>query len=281
MAGPSVRRTLLTVAYVGAAVVALVFLLLPIVAIFAHTSPAELVEQLGNPVVQDAFVVSLKTSLIAQTLILLFGTPAAFLLASRRFRGHSLAVTLVELPLVLPPAVAGIGLLAAFGRLGLLGSSLDAFGISLPFTQSAVTVAVAYVASPLYIRQAIAAFEATDPNLAAASRTLGASPARTFFRVLLPLARGGLIAGLALSFARGLGEFGATIMFAGSLQRVTETLPLAIYAEFSRNFDATLAMSGVLVLVSVVMLVGLRVGLSWQGSSSNRSAFLFGPSTSA
>ena len=111
-----------------------------------------------------------------------------------------------------------------------------------------MTIAVAYVASPLYIRQAIAAFEATDPNLTAASRTLGAGPTRTFFRVVLPLARGGLIAGLALSFARGLGEFGATIMFAGSLQHVTQTLPLAIYAEFDQNFDATLAMSGVLVL---------------------------------
>src|SRR5262249_46663691 len=160
--------------------------------------------------------------------ILLFGTPTAYLLATRRFPGHALAVTLVELPLVLPPAVAGVGLLVAFGRVGLLGSSLRALGVTLPFTQSAVTVAVAYVASPLYIRQAIAAFEATDPNLAAASRTLGAGPGRTFFRIVLPLARGGLIAGLALSFARGLGEFGATIMFAGSLQRVTETLPLAI-----------------------------------------------------
>ena len=276
----SVRRTLLGVAYVGAAVVAMVFLLLPILAIFARTSPAELVEQLGNPVVQDAFVVSLKTSLIAQTLILLFGTPAAFLLASRRFRGHSLAITLVELPLVLPPAVAGIGLLAAFGRLGLLGSSLDAFGISLPFTQTAVTVAVAYVASPLYIRQAIAAFEATDPDLAAASRTLGASPLRTFFRVILPLARGGLIAGLALSFARGLGEFGATIMFAGSLQGVTQTVPLAIYAQFDQDFDATLAMSAVLVLFSVALLTALHAGLTWQRSESTRSPSLFGLSGS-
>ena len=281
MAGPSVRRTLLTVAYVTAAVVAMVFLLLPIVAIFAHTSPAELVEQLGNPVVRDAFAVSIKTSLIAQALILVFGTPAAFLLASRRFPGHSLAITLVELPLVLPPAVAGIGLLAAFGRLGLLGSRLDAFGISLPFPQSAVTVAVAYVASPLYIRQAIAAFEATDPNLAAASRTLGASPARTFFRVILPLARGGLIAGLALSFARGLGEFGATIMFAGSLQGVTQTVPLAIYAEFDQDFDATLAMSAVLVLFSVVLLAALHAGLSWQRSESTRSPSLFGLSGSS
>ncbi len=280
MAGPDVRRTLLGVAYVGAAVVAMVFLLLPIVAIFAHTSPAELVEQLGNPIVRDAFVVSLKTSLIAQVLILVFGTPTAFLLASRRFRGHAFAVTLVELPLVLPPAVAGIGLLAAFGRLGLLGSSLDAFGISLPFTQSAVTVAVAYVASPLYIRQAIAAFEATDPDLAAASRTLGASPLRTFFRVILPLARGGLIAGLALSFARGLGEFGATIMFAGSLQGVTQTVPLAIYAQFDQDFDATLAMSAVLVLFSVALLTALHAGLTWQRSESTTSPSLFGLSGS-
>jgi molybdate transport system permease protein len=275
------RQTVLAVAYVGAALVAFAFLLLPIVAIFAHTSPVELVEQLSNPVVKDAFVVSLKTSIVAQALILVFGTPAAFLLTSRRFPGHALAVTLVELPLVLPPAVAGIALLAAFGRLGLLGSSLDAFGISLPFTQSAVTIAVAYVASPLYIRQAIAAFEATDPDLAAASRTLGASPARTFFRVVLPLARGGLIAGLALSFARGLGEFGATIMFAGSLQRVTQTLPLAIYAEFDRNFDATLAMSGVLVLVSIVLLAALRAGLTWQRSASTGSPSLFGLSGSS
>jgi molybdate transport system permease protein len=272
---------LLVVAYVLAACLALVFLLLPIVAIFAHTSPGRLVDQLSSPVVEDAFVVSIKTSLLAQLLILAFGTPAAFLLASRRFRGHSLAVTLVELPLVLPPAVAGIGLLAAFGRVGLLGSGLDALGVSLPFTQSAVTIAVAYVASPLYVRQAIAAFEATDPDLTAASRTLGASPARTFFRVALPLARAGLIAGLALSFARGLGEFGATIMFAGSLQRVTQTLPLAIYAEFDRNFDATLAMSGVLVLFSIVLLAGLRMGLTWQRSDSTRSPSLYGLSRSA
>jgi len=276
-----VTRTLLVVAYVLAACVALVFLLLPIVAIFAHTSPSRLVGQLSNPVVEDAFVVSLKTSLLAQLLIVVFGTPAAFLLASRRFPGHSLALTLVELPLVLPPAVAGIGLLAAFGRVGLLGSSLDALGVSLPFTQSAVTIAVAFVASPLYVRQAIAAFEATDADLEAASRTLGAGPVRTFFRIILPLARAGLIAGLALSFARGLGEFGATIMFAGSLQRVTQTLPLAIYAEFDRNFDATLAMSGALVLFSIVLLAGLRIGLTWQRSDSTRSPSLFGISRSA
>jgi molybdate transport system permease protein len=275
-----VRSTALTVASLLAAFIALAFLALPVIAIFAHTSPGELIDQLSNPVVKDAFIVSLKTSLIAQALILLLGTPAAYVLASRRFQGRGLALLLVELPLVLPPAVAGIGLLAAFGRAGLLGSSLQAFGITIPFTQTAVVLAVAFVASPLYMRTAIAAFEATDPNLAAASRTLGAGPGRTFFRIILPLARAGLAAGLALSFARGLGEFGATIMFAGSLQRVTQTLPLAIYAEFDRNFNATLAMSGVLVLLSVVLLVGLRIGLSWQRSTSTTSQSLFGLSTS-
>jgi molybdate transport system permease protein len=276
-----VLRKALAVAWVAVALVTFAFLLLPIVAIFVHTAPGSLVDQLSNPVVTDAFRVSLKTSVVAMVLIVLFGTPTAYLLATRRFPGHTFAVTLVELPLVLPPAVAGVGLLVAFGRYGLLGSALDFFGVSLPFTQAAVTVAVAYVASPLYVRQAIAAFEATDPALAAASRTLGAGPLRTFFRVVLPLARGGLIAGLALAFARGLGEFGATIMFAGSLQKVTQTLPLAIYAEFDQNFDATLAMGGVLVLISVVLLFTLRIALSWQRSPSNRSASLFGLSTSS
>ena len=274
------RHTFLAGLVFATSFVALAFLALPVIAIFTHVPPGKLIDQLSNPVVTDALVVSVKTTLAAQLLVLVFGTPAAWVLASRHFRGRSVLVTLVELPLVLPPAVAGIGLLVAFGHVGLLGSTLDVFGISLPFTQSAVTVAVAYVASPLYIRQAIAAFEATDPNLTAASRTLGASPLRTFFRVVLPLARGGLIAGLALSFARGLGEFGATIMFAGSLQHVTQTLPLAIYAEFDQNLDATLAMSGVLVLISIVLLLGLRIGLTWQASPSKISSFLFGPSAS-
>jgi molybdate transport system permease protein len=267
--------------FVAVAVLTLAFLLLPIVGIFVHSSPGKVLGQLSNPVVKDAFVVTVKTSLIAQALILLFGTPTAYLLATQRFPGRSFAITLVELPLVLPPAVAGVGLLAALGRSGLLGSSLNALGIELPFTQTAVTIAVAYVASPLYIRQAIASFEATDPNLTAASRTLGAGPVRTFFRVVLPLARGGLIAGLALSFARGLGEFGATIMFAGSLRGVTQTLPLAIYAEFDINFDTTLAMGGVLVLISALLLLTLRIGLSWQRSPSSSSPSLFGLSSSA
>jgi molybdate transport system permease protein len=261
-----VRRAILAAGFFVAALIALGFLLLPIVAIFAHTSPGNLVSQLSNPVVTDALVVSFRTIAIAQALVVLFGTPTAYLLATRRFPGRSLLVTLVELPLVLPPAVAGLGLLAAFGRTGLLGSSLDAFGISIPFTQTAVVLAVAFVASPLYVRQGIAAFEAVDPNMVAASRTLGADSTRTFFRVVMPLARGGLAAGFALALARGLGEFGATIMFAGSLQGVTQTLPLAIYAEFDRNFDATLAMGALLVVISAALLLALKLSVLWQAS---------------
>jgi molybdate transport system permease protein len=265
-------RVAFVVGTFAATFVGLSFLLLPIVAIFVHVSPGTLFAQFGNPVVTDALFVSAKTTVLAQLLVLLVGTPTAYLLASRRFRGRAVLVTLVELPLVLPPAVAGIGLLAAFGRAGLLHTSL-------PFTQAAVTVAVAFVSGPLYVRAAIAAFESVDPNLVDASRTLGAGPARTFFRVVLPLARVGLAAGEALAFARGLGEFGATIMFAGSLQRVTQTLPLAIYAQFATDFDVTLAISGLLVLISAAILVTLKLATAWT-PSLQRSAFRFAPSTS-
>jgi molybdate transport system permease protein len=261
----------------AAAAVALAFLLIPIVAVFARVSPGRLVAQLSRPVVTDALVLSLKTSALAQALVLLLGTPAAYLLATRRFRGRSLAVVLVELPLVLPPAVAGIGLIAACGRFGLLGGTLNAFGVRLGLTQAAVVIAVAYVASPLYVRQAIATFESVDRNLVAASRTLGAGPVRTFFRVVFPLARRGLAAGEALSFARGLGEFGATIMFAGNLQGVTQTLPLLIYTEFDQDFTTALAVSALLVVVSGALLVALRLTLQWQ-PSTRTSRFLFAPS---
>ena len=254
-----IRRVVVWAAALGA----LVFLALPIVAIFARLS----LGHLSSSIVTDAIVVSLKTTFAAQALVLAFGTPTAYLLATNRFRGRSLVVTLVELPIVLPPAVAGIGLLAAFGRMGLLHTGL-------PFTQAAVIVAIAFVSGPLYVRQAIAAFEAVDDTLVAASRTLGAGPVKTFFRVILPLARGGLGAGEALAFARGLGEFGATIMFAGSLRGVTQTLSLAVYAEFDVNFDVALAVSALLVLVSAALLVTLK----WLPSIST-SRFRFATSS--
>jgi len=269
-----VRKALFPLGLFVAAVVTGAFLLLPLIAIFTRIPFSTLLDQLGNGVVTDALLVSIKTTVIAQILIIVFGTPTAYLIATRRFRGRSLAITLVELPLVLPPAVAGIGLLAAFGRVGLLGSTLSAFGLEIPFTQTAVVMAVAFVASPLYVRQAIAAFESIDPALVDASRTLGAGQGRTFARIALPLASGGLAAGAALAFARGLGEFGATLMFAGSFRGVTQTLPLAIYAEFENQFDVALAIGGLLVVVSAALLLLLKIRLGWKASAST-SPFLF------
>jgi molybdate transport system permease protein len=266
-----IQRRLFTAGLALATALALFFLLLPLVAIFLRVSPRELVAQLGNGVAIDAMIVTLKANAIAQALILLVGTPAAYLVARRGFRGRAIVVTLVELPLVLPPAVAGIALLAAFGRLGLLGDTLRTLGVSISFTQTAVVLAVAYVASPFYLRQAIAAFEGLDQPLLDASRTLGAGPARTFFRVALPLAGRGLAAGAALAFARGIGEFGATIMFAGSLQGVTQTLSLAIYAQFDVNFDVALALGALLVIVSAAILLTAKLLPTWTRSSSTSS----------
>ena len=271
------RRSAFNAALVLALVATLAFFLLPIVAVFLRVSPGDLLGQLGSGVVLDALVVTAKTSLVAQAIILLVGTPAAYLVARRRFRGRAVVLTLIELPLVLPPAVAGIGLLAAFGRLGLLGDSLDALGISVGFTQAAVVMAILLVAGPFYVRGAVGAFESLDERLLDASRTLGAGPARTFARVAIPLAAPGLSAAFALSFARGLGEFGATLFFAGSLQGVTQTLPLAIYAELDVDFDTALAISALLVVVSAAVLLLVKLLPLWKRSDS-QSTFPVVPS---
>lgn len=274
------RRTFFTALLVLSLAVALAFLVLPLIAIFLRIPPKELFAQLGSDVAVDALIVTAKTSLIAQAIIVLVGTPAAYLVAMRSFRGKSLVITLVELPLVLPPAVAGVGLLAAFGRAGLLGETFDVLGVTVGFTQAAVVLAVVFVAGPFYLRQAIASFQAVDANLLAASRTLGAGPGRTFWRVALPLASSGLGAGLALSFARGIGEFGATIFFAGSFQGVTQTLPLAIYAQFDIDFDVALGISALLVLISAAVLLIVKLLPSWTRSDST-SAFPFARSGSS
>ena len=252
-----------------ATAVALVFLLLPIAAIFLRVPPGDLLDALGTDAARHALVVTLETNIVSMILIVLFGTPTAYWVATRTSRFRDLVVTLIELPLVLPPAVAGIGLLAAFGRLGLLGGTFDALGIDIAFTKVAVVLAVTFVASPFYVRTAIAALEAIDPTLPAAARTLGAGPARVFFRIALPLAAGGLGAGAALAFARGIGEFGATIMFAGSLEGVTQTLSLAIYEQFDVDFDVALAISALLVLVSASILVTVRALTRWRSGSSS------------
>ena len=238
--------------------VALAFLTLPVVAIFVDSSPADLIASLGEPGALDALWLSLRTTAASIAIILLIGTPAAYMLATRSFRGKALVVTLIELPLVLPPAVAGIALLASVGPAGILGGTLEAAGIELSLATAGVVVALTFVASPFYVRQAMAAFAAVDRTLLDASRTLGASEARGFLRIMIPVALPGLAAGTALALGRALGEFGATLMFAGSFQGITQTVPLAIYDRFSTNFDSALALSAVLVAVSAAILLSVK-----------------------
>ena len=239
--------------------VALTFLTLPVVAIFLDRSPGDLIDSLGEPGALDALWLSLRTTAASLAIILVVGTPAAYLLATRSFRGKAAVVTLIELPLVLPPAVAGIALLAAVGSGGILGGAIEAAGIQLSFATAGVVVALTFVASPFYVRQAMAAFAAVDPTLLDASRTLGASEARGFLRVMIPVALPGLAAGTALALGRALGEFGATLMFAGSFQGITQTVPLAIYDRFSTDFESALALSAVLVAVSAAILLSVKL----------------------
>lgn len=247
--------------------VVLAFLAIPIIALFTEVPLSDVPGLLRDPAVQDTLKVTARTNAVANVLILGFGTPAAYLLATRHFKGRALVITVIELPLVLPPAVAGIGLLAAFGAGGLLGPALQDQGIVLPFTEWAVVMAVVFVASPFYLRQAISAFESVDPTLHDAARTLGASPARTFFRVALPLAASGLMAGWVLAFARGIGEFGATIVFAGNVRGETGTLTLTIYEQLEASFDVALSIGVLLVVLSAVVLLSYKL-LSWRRSSS-------------
>ena len=232
--------------------VAFTFLTLPIVAIFVHTGPGALLSSLGDSASLDALRLSLETSTIALAIVIVVGTPAAYLLATRRFPGRALLITLVELPLVLPPAVAGIGLLAALGPQGF-------FDAGLVLQTSGVVAALTFVSAPFFVRQAQAAFEAVDPVLMEASRTLGAGPASTFARVAVPVARQGLAAGAALAWGRALGEFGATLMFAGSFRGVTQTAPLAIYERFSTDFTGALALGAVLAAVSLAVLLSVKL----------------------
>jgi molybdate transport system permease protein len=238
---------------------ALTFLTLPVVAIFVDRSPGDLLDSLGEQGVLDALWLSLRTTAMALAIILLIGTPAAYLLATRSFRGKSIVVTLIELPLVLPPAVAGVALLAAVGPSGILGGAVEAAGVELTLATAGVVVALTFVASPFYVRQAMAAFAAVDRTLLDASRTLGASEARGFLRVMIPVAMPGLVAGAALALGRALGEFGATLMFAGSFEGITQTVPLAIYDRFSTEFESALALSAVLVAVSAAILLSVKL----------------------
>jgi molybdate transport system permease protein len=249
------------------------FLVLPIVAIFARVPLHLLIDQLSDPIVLDALELTAITNALALSVILLFGTPAAYLLGRRRFRGRTLVITLVELPLVLPPTVAGIGLLAAFaGRIGLLSDILDPLKINVVFTTTAVVLAICFVAGPFYVRQAIASFETLDRDILDAARVDGASSLRMLVSISIPLASTGLAAGAALAFARGVGEFGATIMFAGNLRGTTQTLPLLIYQDFELNFDVSLAIGALLVVISAAVLIVVKLLVRLPGRSRSADA---------
>ena len=245
----------------GAALFALL-IGLPIVAIFARTLPQGLIgEAIGRPVVWEALRLSGLTTLLTLALTLVLGTPIAYLLARREFPGRSLLDSLIELPMVLPPAVAGIGLLMAFGRRGILGPALASLGITIGFTTAAVVLAQFFVAAPFYVRAARSGLLAVDREVEDAARTDGASEWATFRHVTVPMAMPALLGGAVMCWARALGEFGATIMFAGSFQGRTQTMPLAIYAALESDLDAALVLSAILVVVSFASLAILRLAL--------------------
>ena len=252
------RRGFAVVSFLALAAM-LLFLVLPIVAIFTHTGPGELLDALGQESARQALRLSLETCAIAMLLIVVIGTPAAYLLATRSFHGRAAILTLIELPLIVPPAVAGLALLAAFGPHGILGSALSDAGIDLVFQTAGVVVALAFVASPFYVRAAVAAFEAVPHSMIEASEQLGARPLRTLVSVVVPSARAGLLAGFSLALGRALGEFGATLMFAGSFPGTTQTAPLAIFAEFNTDFTGALALSAVLIALAGALLLSVKL----------------------
>lgn len=233
------------------------FLTLPLLALVVRALPLGFEAWLGKETL-DALQLSLVTASLATLFAFLVGTPVAYLLARENFRGKKVIDTLVDLPMVLPPAVAGIALLMAFGRRGLLGPALSAIGIQLPFTVAAVVIAEAFVAAPFYVRSAKAGFGAVDRKLEQTSALLGVSNLKTFLRITLPLAAPSLFGGLLMTWARALGEFGATIMFAGNFPGRTQTMPLAIYSGLEANLDTALALSMILVVVSFGILFAVR-----------------------
>ena len=240
------------------------FLAVPVVGLVARALlGGGLLAALASPVVLDALRLSVVTTAVSLGLTLAFGTPLAYLLARRSFRGSSLVETVVDLPIVLPPSVAGLALLFVFGRQGLLGGTLDAFGISIPFTTFAVVLAQTFVAAPFYIRSARAGIAGVDRDIEDAARVDGASERQVFRWVTASLAGTALAAGAVMSWSRALGEFGATIMFAGNIEGRTQTLPLVVYSEFGGgDLDASVAAAAILVLAAFGVLVSVRV-LRW------------------
>jgi molybdate transport system permease protein len=251
-----------TFTYLGAGILILsvtLYLALPIAALFLRTTPNLFLSSLENPQVISALWLSLTTSVISLAIVVVVGTPFAFVHSRSTYPGKVIVDTLIDLPLVLPPAVAGFALLVLYGRMGLLGRYFNMIGIPIAFTTLAVIMAQIFVASPFYLRQAKSLFEQFDQNYEYTARTLGASPLRTFLTITLPLTAGGLISGAVMTFGRALGEFGATIMFAGNLPGVTQTMPLAVYVGLESNFDMGLTISILLVVISFIIMIAVRL----------------------
>lgn len=233
----------------------LVFLSLPIIALFLRTSPVSLIDNLREPDVLLAIGISLVTTLISTLIIILGGTPLAYSQARGQFRFSRAVDTLIDLPLVLPPAVAGVALLMAFGRRGILGGLLSDLGIHIAFTPLAVILAQVFVAAPFYIKSATVGFKNIDQELEQSAALDGASSPQIFRFLTLPLSWSALLGGSVMSWARALGEFGATIIFAGNFPGRTQTMPLAIYIGFELDLNIALTLSVILILFSFLALI--------------------------
>lgn len=239
------------------------FVLLPLLAIVARVDWASFGDLITSESSRAAFVLSLQTSAASTLLCILFGVPMAVVLARTEFRGQGVVRSLVLLPLVLPPVVGGLALLYTFGRRGLLGESLDTLGVQVAFSTVAVVMAQTFVALPFLVISIEGALRTAGERYEVVAASLGARPTTVFRRITLPLVLPGLVSGAVLAFARSLGEFGATITFAGSLQGVTRTLPLEIYLQRETDPDAAVALALVLVVVAVMV-----IGLARQGRST-------------
>jgi len=235
-----------------------VFLVLPVAALFTTLTWSDFLGGLDNPLLLPALKLSFLTTTSSLALVVVLGTLLAWRVTRNPGRLSRLLEILSQLPAVIPPAVAGVGLLLAFGRRGLLGGWLDRFGVGVAFTTTAVILAESFVSAPFFIQAAIAAFRRVDENLIVVARTLGASPFRTFLRVGLPIAAPGMVAGAAMSWARAVGEFGATLLFAGNLTGRTQTMPLAVYTSMESDLRAAQALSIILVTVAFAILFVLR-----------------------
>jgi molybdate transport system permease protein len=245
------------------------FIGLPLIALFVRSIGGEgFLESLTRPVVLQALKLSAITGTISLAITVVIGTPFAYFLARSDSRALRVVDSLVELPIVLPPVVAGVAMLMAFGRRGLLGPTFESAGFTIPFTTIAVVFSQVFVSAPFYIRAAKLGFQGVERDFEDVSQTLGVSAWKTFWRVTLPLAGPGLLAGAALAWARALSEFGATIMFAGNFMGKTQTLPLAIMSAMESDIPAALALSTIVVLGAVLVLVA--IGLAARSSHWRR-----------